>query len=158
MNLATSPPVRPIAASIAILVLVVSGHAAVGAPAGITVANAWFRYITPAVPAGGYMTLRDDSSRPATLTAATSSACGSLMLHRSESSSGSERMVPVASVTIQPGGSVTFAPGGYHLMCMAPRMSVGGTVPVTLRFQDGATLDTTFPVVGATGHAPGSAG
>jgi hypothetical protein len=41
---------------------------------------------------------------------------------------------------------------------MAPRMRVGGTVPVTLHFRDGATLDASFPVVGATGHAPGTGG
>jgi hypothetical protein len=43
-------------------------------------------------------------------------------------------------------------------MCMSPRVRVGSSVPVTLHFQDGATLDASFPVVGATGHAPGAGG
>lgn len=158
MDLPSQPSTCPTVALIAILALIASGCHAVAASPDIAVANPWFRFITPAVPAGGYMTLHNVSPRPEMLTAATSGACGSLMLHRSVSSGGTERMVPVASVSIQPGASVTFAPGGYHLMCMAPRMQVGGTVPVTLHFQDGSTLDASYKVVGATGHAPGTGG
>ena len=51
------------------------------------------------------------------------------------------------------GGSVTFAPAGYHLMCMKPTAAVkpGGTVPVTLTFKDGGTLTGDFPVRGPGG-------
>ena len=123
--------------------------AAAPAP-NIAVANPWFRLITPRVPAGGYMTLRNTSRRTVTLMGASSDACGMLMLHRTEG----ERMVPVSAAAIPPDGTLTLAPGGYHLMCMTPRMAVGSTVRVTLHLQDGAAVDAVFPVIGATDHPP----
>ena len=71
-------------------------------------------------------------------------------------SGSTEMMMPVASVTIPAGGTVAFSPGGYHLMCMQPRMKPGDSIPVTFTFQNGATLDTQFKVVGATGRPPHS--
>ena len=59
----------------------------------------------------------------------------------------------VHSVTVPAHGSVAFAPGGYHLMCMAPSdaMKPGASVPVTLKFATGdVTID--FAVKGATGE------
>jgi copper(I)-binding protein len=46
---------------------------------------------------------------------------------------------------------VTFAPGGYHLMCMQPSMKIGETVNVTLMFQDGSKLAAALPVFGPQG-------
>jgi hypothetical protein len=138
----------------ALVLISATGLAAAAPPPGVTVTDPWFRFVTPQVPAGGYMTLHNSSARPAVLTAADSSACGMVMMHRSEASGSSERMVAVGSVTVPPSSSVAFAPGSYHLMCMKPRMTAGGRVPVTLHFQDGTAIDTDFPVLGATGHSP----
>ena len=98
------------------------------------------------------MTLRNSSANPAVLTGASSPACGMLMLHRSESNGGTDRMVHVGSVAVPPHGSVSFTPGGYHLMCMQPRMKPGQSVSVTLTFQDGQTMESTFPVFSANGR------
>lgn len=117
----------------------------------VTVSQPWFRYIVAQVPAGGYMTLRNSSATPAVLTGASSPACGMLMLHRSESNGGTDRMMHVASVTVPPHGSVSFMPGGYHLMCMQPRMKPGQSVSVILTFQDGQTMEAAFPVFSAKG-------
>jgi len=75
------------------------------------------------------------------------------MLHRSVNDNGQERMEMVASVSVPAHGEVKFAPGGYHLMCMSPTAAAarGGSVSVTLRFQDGGSLMAIFPVRGATG-------
>jgi hypothetical protein len=112
----------------------------------VTVSGPWFRYIIPNIPAGGYMTLESHSSSPAVLTGATSPACGMIMVHRSESKSGNETMAAVPTVTIPAGGILSFAPGGYHLMCMQPKMKPGEQVAVTLTFQDSQTVSTAFPV------------
>ncbi len=61
-------------------------------------------------------------------------------------------MVPVASVAVPPGGAVSFAPGGYHLMCMQPRMKPDESVSVTLTFQGGQTVSAAFPVLGVAGQ------
>ncbi len=112
----------------------------------VTVDGAWFRYLLPQVPAGGYMTLHNGGDQPAVLTSAASPACGTMMLHRTESSGGTERMVMVKSVAVPAGGKLAFAPGGYHLMCMHPKMKAGDSVPVTLAFEDGRKVTASFRV------------
>jgi copper(I)-binding protein len=54
-------------------------------------------------------------------------------------------------VTVPPGGAVTFAPGGYHLMCTDPALKIGSRVPVTLHLSDGSSIVAAFQVRGATG-------
>jgi copper(I)-binding protein len=96
------------------------------------------------------MTIHNDADTPATLTAASSPACGILMLHQSQDTSGMAMMMSVPSIKIPAHGSVTFAPGGYHLMCMAPKMKIGAKVPVTLTLQPGGALTYLAPVYSAT--------
>ena len=131
-----------------------AGAAALADEPGLSVSAPWMRLVVPSRPAAGYFTLENDTAKATALTGAESPACGSLMLHRSLHQDGTDRMVMVRSVPLPPHGRVTFAPGGYHLMCMAPSAAVrpGKTVPVTLHFADGATLTTDFPVRGATGR------
>lgn len=128
-----------------------AGHA--GPP--VTVTNAWFRYLLPQVPAGGYMTLKNASAQPLILIGASSVACRMLMLHRSERQGGMERMVEVRHLTVPARGAVHFAPGGYHLMCMQPKMRPGQIVQVTLRFQDGGTITAAFSVYAMGQHDGG---
>ena len=115
----------------------------------LSVSTPWIRYLLPSIPAAAYMTIHNDADTPATLTAASSPACGILMLHQSQDTSGMAMMMSVPSIKIPAHGSVTFAPGGYHLMCMSPSMKLGAKIPITLTFQDGATLPVTAPVYGA---------
>ena len=118
---------------------------------GVTATDGWMRYLLPSLPAAGYLTLRNDTAAPVVLDGAASPACGTLMLHESKDDSGMATMMDVPALTIPPGGSVSFAPGGYHLMCMQPRMKVRDKVAVTLRFAGGAMLAVTLPVHGASG-------
>jgi copper(I)-binding protein len=137
---------------IAVVALAFAAMAA-GTPPGVAVHDPWMRSIIPSRPAAGYLTLTNDTGTGMTLVGASSPGCGMLMLHRSVSQGGQEAMMMVKSVALPAHGSVVFAPGGYHLMCMQPTDGVrpGGTVPVTLRFGNGDTLTATFPVRGATG-------
>jgi copper(I)-binding protein len=123
------------------------------AESGVTIHEAWMRMIVPSRPTAGYFTLRNSSNAPKSLTAASSPACKELMLHESLHKGGQEQMAMATQVTVPPHGSASFAPGGYHLMCMQPAPSVrpGAKVPVKLRFQDGGTLTEDFLVRGATG-------
>ena len=121
------------------------------ARADVTVRAPWMRYLLPSLPAAGYMVLHNNGAAPAVLTGAASPACGMLMLHESEDESGMAMMMAVPTLTIPAGGSVTFAPGGYHLMCMQPRMKIGEKIAVTLSFQTGAPVATQMPVYGAAG-------
>ncbi len=119
----------------------------------IVVTDAWFRALPESLPAGGYFTLQNEGNRPLTLVGATSQACAMLMLHKSETMSGMSGMSEVTSVDVPAGGTLAFAPGGYHLMCMSPgaAMKSGGTVSVALKFSDGTKIETEFAVRSARG-------
>jgi copper(I)-binding protein len=121
--------------------------------AELTVSEAWIRALPPSVPSGGYFTLHNGGTKSVTLTGAESPACGMLMLHKSESHGGMGMMMEMETVEFPPGGTVRFAPGGYHLMCTdaGPAIKPGGTVPVTLIFKDGSKLEVRFQVRNAAG-------
>jgi hypothetical protein len=131
-----------------------TGAAAQAGEAGLSLSSPWFRLVMPSLPAAGYFTLSNPTSEAHTLVGAASPGCGSLMLHRSISANGEEQMVMVQSVAVPPHGKLSFAPGGYHLMCISPsaQLRPGRSVPVTLRFADGGSLTATFPVRNATGR------
>jgi hypothetical protein len=131
--------------------LLASGAAYAGD--AVQVHDGWFRYLLPTIPAGGYMTLMNTSGTPAVLTSAVSPACQSMMLHRTESSGGVERMVGVANVTVPAHGTFKFSPGGYHVMCMQPKMHVGEHIAVTLHFADGSQVNAPFTVHAANGSS-----
>ena len=120
----------------------------------LTVSDGWIRALPAKVPAGGYFTLSNDSGRRMALTGASSPACGMLMLHKTDTESGMASMNDVTAIPIAVGAHVSFAPGGYHLMCMDPTAAIepGNKVPVTLIFLDGTKVTTTFAVRDATGH------
>jgi copper(I)-binding protein len=115
----------------------------------VTIAKPWMRFLLPSLPAAGYMVVENDGAGPVQITGASSPDCGMLMLHESSDASGMAMMMDVPHVTVPAHGSVTFAPGGYHLMCMQPKMTVGQNVPVTVTLQDGSRLRTEMPVFGA---------
>jgi periplasmic copper chaperone A len=132
----------------ALLALAVSVGAAQAAP---TVSDGWFRALPGNLPAGGYFTLHNPAAKPLRLTGAASPACGMLMLHRSDESGGMARMEDVDAVDVPAGGTLAFAPGGYHLMCMDAKLKIGDRVPVTFDFADGTTLKADFIVRGPAG-------
>ena len=141
-------------AALAALTVLAAGPAMAADAGGLTVHNGWMRVLIPSRPAGGYFDLHNDGGTARQLVGADSPACHAVMLHRSIHESGQDRMVMVKHVEVPAHGDLRFAPGGYHLMCMAPSAAVkpGGQVPVTLRFADGASVTASFAVKGATGQ------
>jgi hypothetical protein len=110
-------------------------------------------FIIKSRPAAGYFTLRNNADTAVELTSASSTGCGMVMLHQSREVNGVEEMLPVKAITVPARGTVSFAPGGYHLMCMQPQdsLAVGQKVPVTLKFADGKAVAADFPVKGPGG-------
>ena len=123
------------------------------AASSLEVRDGWIRAMPAAIPSGGYFTLHNNGSTDVVLTGASTPACASLMLHKSEMTGGMSSMRHVDEVEVPAGGSVAFAPGGYHLMCMnaGPAITPGAKVPVTLLFKDGSKITVSFAVRNAAG-------
>ena len=139
------------AGAAATLALLLGTGASMAASANVSVEQPWMRFIIRSRPAAGYFTLHNNGDAAMKLTGAASPACGMLMLHQSKEVNGVEKMMMVKSIDVPAHGTVTFAPGGYHLMCMKPKaaMQVGKSVPVTLSFAGGEKVSAPFPVKGA---------
>ncbi|MDE8346330.1 MAG: copper chaperone PCu(A)C [Acidocella sp.] len=138
------------AAAVTAMIVASPCMAAASGIVGITAVTPWMRYLLPNLPAGGYVTLRNGGDMAVRVTGAASPDCGAMMLHESKDNSGMAMMMDVQSVPVPAHGSVSFAPGGYHIMCTDPKMHVGMDVPVVLSFQGGGTLALSMRVYGAT--------
>ena len=117
--------------------------------AGVSVRNAWVREPPPGTTmAAGYMELRNDTSRPQVLVAASSSGFEAVMIHRTIVKDGVARMVHASQIELPPKASLIFAPGGYHLMLMNPKpaLRAGDTVVINLEVRGGAVLPVAFEV------------
>lgn len=133
------------------LVLIALAAPASAATPHAVVSDAYLQVTIAESPAAGYFTLQNKSDSPLTLTGASSPNCASMMLHQSVTNGGMAEMSMLESVVVPPRGSVTFAPGGYHLMCMKPSavfFSGQTTTIVTLQFANGDALTVPFRVQG----------
>jgi copper(I)-binding protein len=117
----------------------------------VTVSDAWFRALPGGLPGAGYFTLHNGTGHALTLTGAKTAACGDAMLHQSTHMGGMAGMSAAAAIDIPAGGTLRFAPGGYHIMCMSPALKIGTTAIVTLHFGDGSSVTARFAVRGANG-------
>jgi periplasmic copper chaperone A len=134
-------------------------HAGQLAQAGATVADiaitgGRMQVLLPSRPAAGYFTLENHGGSPLVLSGASAPDCRSLMLHQSTEDGGMARMAMVTAVPVPPHGTLRFAPGGYHLMCMQPSgalLTHAGSETVTLRFADGGLVSAPFAIQGI-GH------
>jgi copper(I)-binding protein len=119
--------------------------------AQVTVTDAWFRALPGTLPAAGYFTIRNTGASEISVTGAQAKGCGNMMLHQSTNMGGMSGMEMTAKVPVPAGGSVNFAPGGFHLMCEGAKLKVGTKMSVALRFSDGTSQVVSFAVRGATG-------
>jgi hypothetical protein len=120
--------------------------------AKVTVTDAWIRSLPG--QAAGYFTLHNDGSVPVVLNGASSSSCGTIMLHKSENNGGMSSMTDVPAVKLAPNETVKFEPGAYHLMCMDPKPALkpGTEATVMLKFTDKTQTAVRFAVKNAAGH------
>jgi len=117
------------------------------------ISDGWFRALPGKLPAGGYFTAYNGTDREISIMAADSDACGMLMIHQSSNKGGMSGMDMVDKVNVPAGGTVRFAPGGYHLMCESPnaKMKLGSKVAVLFKLSDGSSVAAGFVVKNAAG-------
>ena len=122
---------------------------AVRASSSITVADAWIRSAPPGMTVhAGYLTLNNPAASEISLTGASSASYEKVELHLSKVVDGIATMEKIAQVDIPAGKSVSFKPGGLHLMLIKPKgeMALGQKVPLELSFSDGSSLTVELEV------------
>jgi len=129
--------------------------AAASGPIGVT--HAWARATPPnAQSAAAYLTLTDAGSGDA-VTGASTPVAGMAGLHETIDDGGVMKMRPIPQLTLEPGKSVTFAPGGMHIMLTDLRqpLKAGDHFPLTLTFAHAPplTVDVAIEAIGAGGAA-----
>jgi copper(I)-binding protein len=113
----------------------------------IKASHAWIRLLPADLPAGGYVTLDNESAKSVTLLSAHSDAYSSVMLHQSAADAhGGSHMQMVDRLVVPAHGRISLAPAGYHLMLeKASRpLKPDDTVDVILDFADGSHLQVPF--------------
>jgi copper(I)-binding protein len=121
---------------------------------GVMIENPWIREAPPTAKAvGGFMVVSNHGKQERALVAAESPAFHEVQLHRTEMHGEMAKMVQQTRVALPAGGTVNFEPGGLHIMLMGPKrvLKAGEKVPVSLRFEDGETMQVTFAVRAAGG-------
>lgn len=133
-------------------------HAAAGQTmsAPLEVRAAWIRWLPAGLPAAGYAVLYNRTNAPVVLVGAESTEFARTMIHRSLSSGGLERMLPVARLAVPARGSIRLSPGGYHLMLIQPRRPVviGAHVEIRLTYANGRSQTVEFVVRPANATGP----
>ncbi|MDE5445460.1 copper chaperone PCu(A)C [Bradyrhizobium sp. CSA207] len=128
----------------------------------LVISQAWSR-ATPsgAKVAGGYLTIENKGAAPDKLLSVSAEIAGKADLHEMTTENGVMKMRPLdKGLAIEPGKTVKFAPGGYHLMLQelkAP-LKQGDKVPVTLEFEKAGKVAVTLDVQGVGAQAPSDGG
>jgi periplasmic copper chaperone A len=106
----------------------------------------------------GYLTIENKGSVPDRLVAISSDVAGKIDVHEMATTNGVMTMRPLEKgLTIEPGKTVTLAPGGYHLMMMDLKkpLKQGDKVPLTLEFEKAGKVAVTLDVQGVGAKGPG---
>lgn len=123
----------------------------------VAVDKPWVRLAAvPTNPSAAYFTLKG-GPKDETLTGVSAPAAVRTEIHESMGKGGMMTMAPLTLVAVRSNGSVTFAPGGKHVMLfgLQPAVKPGGTTPLSFTFASGRTVTVDARVVGAGDSAPG---
>lgn len=139
--------------SLAVAAALATATAAHAAP---QVQAAWSRPAAQGTTGAGFMILANPGPKPDALVSVASPLAREVQVHQSMVHDGVAMMMAAPQVPIPAGGSITFAPGGYHLMFLnlIRALNIGDTVPATLTFASGAKVKATFVVGLAPPAAP----
>ncbi|KSV75971.1 hypothetical protein N185_16115 [Sinorhizobium sp. GW3] len=137
----------------------ISASAQIYTQGELEITSAWSRATPMVAPvAGGYVTITNRGKTPDTFLGGSSPVASKVEIHRSTIQNGVASMRPLsAGVTINPGETVEFAPGGTHLMFIQPTkiFKDGEKVEATLLFERAGEIKVEFAIqpLGARGPA-----
>lgn len=161
VNFAANPRSATSARRLAFAVLLVAITAVpvqAASPAGLEVIRPWSRPAAASGTAAGFMDLTNHSRSGDALVAVASPLARKVEMHRSVLAGGVMSMRRQPRVDLPAGGAVRFSPGGHHLMFLGLTrpLKAGDSLPATLTFASGATLNVAFAV--GTGSGPTAPG
>lgn len=117
-------------------------------PSKVEVTDLWCRAAPASAPAAGcYVTLT--ASAKDRFVAVESPAAGQGQIHTMSVDGGIMRMRELKDgVALPKGVPVALKPGGLHIMLIGPKapMVAGGTVPMTLRFENAPAVTLNAPI------------
>jgi copper(I)-binding protein len=118
----------------------------------------WARATPPSAPAGGgFLKITNTGTAPDRLVSASSPAAEMVQVHEMKMDGSVMRMREVEKgLEIPAGGTVTLAPGGFHLMMMGLKgpLKQGTNVPVTLVFEKAGKIEIELSVAGLGATQP----
>jgi len=128
----------------------------------LLISQTWSRATPGGAKIGaGYLTIENKGGAPDRLVAVSGQVAGKIEIHQMAVNNGVMTMRPVEQgLTIEPGKTVTLAPGGYHLMMMDLKspLKQGDKVPLTLEFEKAGKVAVTLDVQAVGAKAPSGDG
>lgn len=137
---------------ICVLLCISGAHAAT--EDGIVITEAWSRATTPgAATAVVYLKIANRSKLTITLNGIETPAAARAHIHKTVSSDGVAKMIPIDNLPLAPGEQVEFGPGGLHVMLMGLSQPLveGKTFPIEVKFLQNPELSVKV-LVGAIGQ------
>lgn len=132
-----------------LLLLACTGAAPTPAAQSVVVTEPYVRAPGPGMDAtAAYLTMRNTGATEQALVRAATPGVRAVELHGVFEENGLMSMRPVTTVPIAAGATVKLEPGGLHVMLLGVDhpLAAGDTVPLTLTFGDGTTLEFPAPV------------
>ena len=125
----------------------------------IVVEKPWARATPKGAEVGaGYLTIRNQGATPERLTGGAADFA-TVEIHEMKTENGVMQMRELTGgLTIPAHGSVSLAPGGYHLMFthLTHPLTKGETVKATLEFEHAGPVEVEFPVLGVGASGGGA--
>jgi copper(I)-binding protein len=127
----------------------------------LVITQAWTR-ATPggAKIGGGYVTIENKGSAPDRLIGGSADVAGKVEVHEMAMNNGVMTMRPLdQGLVIEPGKTVKFSPGGYHLMMfdLKSPLKQGDKMPLTLEFAKAGKVKLSLDVQGIGAQGPAGA-
>ncbi|MBF0293947.1 MAG: copper chaperone PCu(A)C [Magnetococcales bacterium] len=124
---------------------------------GLKVNDPWIQAAPPVSQTqAGYLTIENPGAKEITIVGAESPGFAKIEMHETMMHDGKSMMHPRDRLSVAPGGQLKLAPGGLHLMLIAPQkpLQPKERVPVTLKLGDGGklTFEAEVRAGGSGGH------
>lgn len=104
----------------------------------------WARALPPVAPAGAaYLRIENRGDLSEKLVAAHTPVARKVEVHENIHADGLMKMQKIEELSITPGASVTFEPGGYHFMMFGLKQPLlaGERFPLTLVFENAGSIE-----------------